>query len=347
MFNILRRQPDYTQFLKVLWRRGKPDHLPFYEHYASPGFIARRTGTHFDKMTPEDENYWRIYVDFWLGMGFDCVPMEVPLKCPLPKGHGKLSEGSETFVVIRTLEDFEKYPWPDEHNPIEFKYFETVAALLPEGAKIVGGVAMGPYEWVSRMLGTVGLSYLLYDNPELVGLMFDKIGRLILSADRQLASMDSICALRQGDDLGYKTSTFLRPEHLRKYVFPIYRQIAEIAHREGKPFILHSCGNLKEVYQDLIEYCKIDGKHSFEDVIMPVSEFKRLYGDRITPLGGLDVDFLCRSTKEEIKAYTRDLIEKCFYDGYWALGTGNSLPNYMPVENYIAALEEGFNLFRR
>ena len=75
---------------------------------------------------------------------------------------------------------------------------------------------------------------------------------------------------------------------------------------------------------------------------MPVEEFKKQYGSKVTPMGGLDVDIICRSNKEELRAYTRKKIEECFYDGYWTLGTGNSLTDYMPVENYIAVLEEGF-----
>ena len=340
----LRRKPDYEQFLKVLWRKGRPDHLPFYEHYASSEFIADRTGTEIHKMGFDSPGYWNIYVDFWLGMGFDVVPMEIPLNCPLAEGHGAASEGSEAHAVIRNWEEYEKYPWPDESHPVEFKHFETAAGLLPDGAKIVGGVCMGPYEWTSQMMGVMGLSYALADAPELVEAVFGRISSLIISADRQIATMDAVCALRQGDDLGFKTSTFLRPELLRKLVFPTYKKITEIAHANGKPFILHSCGNLAEVYEDLIEDCKIDAKHSFEDAIMPVGEFKKLYGSRMTPLGGLDVDAICRSSEQDLRAYARRHIEECFADGYWALGTGNSLPGYMPVENYIAVLEEGLKV---
>lgn len=200
---------------------------------------------------------------------------------------------------------------------------------------------MGPYEWVSQMMGVIGLSYALVDNVELVDRMFDKIGRLIVSANRQLSTMGCIGALRQGDDLGFKTATFLSPDMLRKYVFPTYKKMAEAAHGQDKPFILHSCGNLEDVYDDLIDHCKIDAKHSFEDVILPVSEFKAKYGDRITALGGLDVDVICRSSEEDLRAYTRMQVEKCFSDGYWALGTGNSLTDYMPVENYLIVLDEG------
>jgi uroporphyrinogen decarboxylase len=340
----LKRDVDFEEFLKVLKRTGKPRYLPFYEHIASPGFIARRTETPFDKMAMDDPDYWPIYVDFWLGMGYDCVPMEIPPKFPMPEGHGALSEGSEAFVVIRTREDFEKYPWPSESAPIEFYHFDTVAALLPDGIKIVGGVSAGPYEWAARMMGTVGMSYILADDFELAEMVFAKIGSVHHSAVRQLATMDAMGALRQGDDLGFKTSTFLRPELIRKLVFPTYKKIVNEAHNNGKPFILHSCGNLAELYDDLIEDCKFDAKHSFEDVIMPVDEFKRQYGGRITPLGGLDVDVICRSSPDDLRAYARKKIEECFADGYWALGTGNSLTDYMPVENYITVLEEGMKV---
>jgi len=338
-----KREPDFEQFLKVLTRSGRPSHLPFYEHVASPGFIARRTGIPFDRLDWGGELFWRTYVDFWLGMGYDCIPMEVGLNCPLPHGHGKLSEGSEAWAVISSMEDFEKYPWPDVSNPLDFSHFETVGKLLPDGAKIVGGVCAGPYEWVSRMMGTIGLSYAIADDMNLVDLMFEKIGSLHHSADRQLATMDCIGALRQGDDLGFKTSTFLSPEYLQRWVFPTYRRMVTEAHNAGKPFILHSCGNLAEVYDDIID-CGIDAKHSFEDAIMPVAEFKRQYGDRVTALGGLDVDVICRSSEDDLRVYTRKAIEECFDDGFWALGTGNSLTDYMPVENYLAVLDEGMKV---
>jgi len=337
---LRRREPDFDQFVKVLRRRGVPDHLPLYEHIASEGFIARFTNTPFDKLTPADPDYWRIYVRFWLELGFDCIPIEVPLDLPLPEGDKIASRGSEARAVIHSEADFERYPWPPLSSPLDFRPFEIVANLMPPAAKMVAGVCMGPFEWVSTMMGVKGLSLALYRQPELVRRMFDRIGSLIESGDRQLASMDAVGALRQGDDLGFKTSTFLSPDHLRRYVIPWYARMVRIAHDRGKPFVLHSCGDLSGIYDDLIEV-GIDAKHSFEETILPVEQFKRRYGDRVTPLGGLDVDVLCRGSEEQIRKYTRKKVEQCYTDGHWALGTGNSLTDYLPVENYLIALDEG------
>jgi len=341
---MIRKDRDFSEFLKVLRREGKPAYLPCFELLASSGFIANMTNTPYDKMARTDKDYWKIHVNFWLDLGFDNVPYESGFGFDIPPGKGGATRQSEEHVVFRSMEDFEKFKWPDESNPIDFSVFEEIAKELPPGVKIVGGCGGGPYEWAASLIGTEGLAYALADQPELVEAVFERLGKLHVSGVRQLASMDCIGALRQGDDLGFKTSTFLSPAQLRKYVFPIYTRMANAAHAAGKPFILHSCGNLARVYDDLIDTCKIDAKHSFEEAITPVEDFKAEYGKRITPLGGLDVDLLCRGTHDEIRAYTRRKVEKCFSDGYWAFGTGNSMANYIPVENYLVAHDEAMKV---
>jgi uroporphyrinogen decarboxylase len=114
----------------------------------------------------------------------------------------------------------------------------------------------------------------------------------------------------------------------------------EAVHAHGKPIILHSCGNLAEVMEDIIA-CGWDARHSFEDQIEPVWEAKARWGKRIALLGGFDMDKLARMTAAEVRAHTRFLIEKCAPGGGWALGTGNSVANYIPVDNFLTMLEEG------
>lgn len=333
-------QPAFSEFRKALLRQGRPNHLPLYEHIASPGFISDRLGCDIRKARGRD--YWKLYVDFWLGMGFDCIPMEIPFDLgpqpEMPPDHPDYQ--SEQGARVFCEDDLEKVRWPEVDKPIDFAPFEIVAELIPDSVKIVAGVCCGPFEVASQhIFGVMGLSYMLTDNPKLVRTVFDRLGALYVSANRTLASMDAVGACRQGDDLGFKTSTFLPPAALREYVFPIYKGMADAAHAQDKPFVLHSCGDLQEVYEDLIG-CGIDAKHSFEDQILPVAEFKRRFGHRITPLGGLDVDVICRSDEETLRAYTRQAIELCWTDGHWALGTGNSLTDYMPVGNYLVVLDE-------
>ena len=58
-------------------------------------------------------------------------------------------------------------------------------------------------------------------------------------------------------------------------------------------------------------------------------------------LGGIDVDFLCRASEDEVRQRTRKTLEICMPGGGYCLGTGNSVANYIPVNNYLAMLDEG------
>jgi uroporphyrinogen decarboxylase len=93
---------------------------------------------------------------------------------------------------------------------------------------------------------------------------------------------------------------------------------------------------------DLIDEVGIDAKHSYEDIIMPVTEAKALYGRRIAILGGFDVDRLCRSTEPEIRDYVDLLIDRVGQDGGYALGSGNSIADYVPLDHYLTMLEQGW-----
>ena len=65
------------------------------------------------------------------------------------------------------------------------------------------------------------------------------------------------------------------------------------------------------------------------------------WGVSIALLGGLDVDFLCRASPAAVRARVRATLDACQPGGGYCLGTGNSVANYVPLENYLAMLDEG------
>lgn len=189
------------------------------------------------------------------------------------------------------------------------------------------------------LMGSENLFVAIYDDEALVVRLFERIGQSLAEIAKRLVQYEKLGIYRFGDDLGYKSATMLSPEMLRKYVFPWQKKVVLEAHKAGKAFILHSCGQLQEVMDDLIDDVGIDAKHSFEDAIMPVTEAKKRWGRRIAILGGVDVDFLCRRTPGEVKNYTLKILEECSKNGGYAIGTGNTVTNYIPVKNYLAMLE--------
>ena len=187
----------------------------------------------------------------------------------------------------------------------------------------------------------------MYDNPELVQAVFARTGELITGMYRKLLGLPHLVGSFQGDDMGFKTSTLVSPSFLRRHVLPWHKQLARLAHDHDLIYMLHSCGNLEAIMKDLIEDVRIDARHSFEDAIMPVTSCKQKYGARIGLLGGVDMDKLCRLAPEDLRRYVRELLAVCMPGGRYALGSGNTVANCVPLENYLVMLEEAFNWGRR
>jgi uroporphyrinogen decarboxylase len=138
------------------------------------------------------------------------------------------------------------------------------------------------------------------------------------------------------DDWGFKTQTMISPSQMRGYVVPWHRKITAAGHEAGVPVMMHSCGKLDELEDDIINVIKFDGKHSYEDAIHPVEEAYDMMKGRIAVLGGIDLDFLCRSSVDDIKKRSKAMLDKGMAGGGYALGSGNSIPEYVPDKNFLA-----------
>jgi len=246
-------------------------------------------------------------------------------------------------AMIKNREDFDAYPWPDPENS-DYSLFESSEGYMPEGMKIVV-YSRGPHLGALYMLGYEGICYLLADDEALVRDVINTAGERILGMYAKCAKFDNVGALAIGEDLAFYSGTYLSPKTLRKYVFPWYKKIVDVCHENNKPIIFHSCGNNEAVMEDIIA-CGFDAKHSFEDKITPIWEFKEKWGGRIAVMGGFDMHKLCEMSQEEMKTHAEFLFEKCKPGGGWAFGSGNSIADYVPIKNFIAMISEGHRLGR-
>ena len=240
---------------------------------------------------------------------------------------------------ITTWEEFERYSWP-KVEAFDFFPFEYINSHLPEGMGFITCHGAGILEHLSAIMSYEGLSLCLYDNPALVKAVVDKVGELISAFYEHLLDLENVITIFQGDDMGFRTGTLISPDDLRKYVLPWHKRLAAIVHEHDRPYLLHSCGNVETIMEDLISDVGIDAKHSFEDAIMPVQKFQEKYGERIAVLGGLDLNILGTGSTEEVRQKTRQLIETCGQRGRYAIGSGNSIPSYIPLNNYLAMVDE-------
>ncbi|MCL5674752.1 MAG: hypothetical protein M1501_03285 [Candidatus Omnitrophica bacterium] len=357
-------EPDINEFKNIILGKKTSSKVHFGElHFDREviEYITKNTlGREWVEPVPDDiksrETYLRNFIECWYRLGFDFVRqssdfrfganLHFAAKTRSGKNTADLSTKERQWVeegrgVISSWEDFEKYSWPSA-DKLDLWSFEFVSKNLPPGMGMFGCISQGILEIVlNTLLGFENFSFLLYDNPDIIKSIFNRVGEIIYRGYEKLIGLDKLTGFFQGDDFGFKTSTLVPPKILENYVLPWHKKIAELAHKNGLIYVFHSCGYLEPVMESLIEDVKIDVKHSFEDAIMPVSEFKEKYGKRIGVMGGIDVDKICRLEETELRKYVRNTLDRCMPGGGYVLGSGNSVTNYMSMSNYFAVLDEG------
>ena len=331
-------QPDYANMVKAA-RNIEVKRFPLYEHKVDPKVMEEITGVTFADLYNGDDRdmdeFFRNYCGFFRDMGYDTVSFEELIGPAMP-GSGAL--GEHVKGVIQTREDFEKYPWDgicDTYFQMYRRSFEALRRNMPEGMKAIGGVGYGIFECVQDLVGYEDLCYMRADDEELYHDMFFKIGESNLKIWKRFLQEygDIYCVCRFGDDLGFKSTTLLPPDDIRELIIPQYKPIIQAVHDAGKPFLLHSCGCIFDVMDDIIA-AGIDAKHSNEDQIAPFSYWVEKYGDRIGNFGGIDTDAVCRLDSDAMFDYIQDVVSKSVGHGGFAFGSGNSIPDYVPADGY-------------
>jgi len=336
-------QPDYRN-LEAAARNVEASRIPLYEHGIASEIAEKILNKSFRHLLWGDfedkKEFFRNFCACHQELGYDTVSFEMCITSILPGG-GAL--GGHQKGVIQTRDDFEKYPFdelPELYEKTSYDMFRALHEVMPAGMKAVGGVGNGVFECAQDLVGYMDLCYLSQDDPELYADLFRKLGDVSLKIWQNFMRefSDDYCVLRFGDDLGYKCNTLISADDIVTHVIPQYKKIIDEVHRWGKPFLLHSCGCIFNVMDELIA-AGIDAKHSNEDQIALFPVWVEKYGDRIGNFGGIDTDAVCRLSRAEMKDYITEVVQKSIGHGGFAFGSGNSIPGYVPVDNFLAMNE--------
>jgi uroporphyrinogen decarboxylase len=237
--------------------------------------------------------------------------------------------------VITTKEEFAEFDWPDPDN-LDFSVLDEVAPLLPDGMKIsviIGKIFTG----VWFMMGLETFMLACIDDPELIEMMYEKVIPLQLRAMEAAMKHPAVGMSFHADDLSGKNGPLVHPDHYRQYVFPAYKKMADMA--VDKPMVYHTDGKIDMIIEDLLA-TGIDGWHPVEKQAHDINEVKAQYGNRIALLGNIDLQYtLTKGTPEEVDAEVRERIRDLGPGGGYCVSSGNSIPEYVPIENYAAMLE--------
>jgi hypothetical protein len=130
------------------------------------------------------------------------------------------------------------------------------------------------------------------------------------------------------------------PRHFRQFVFPRLKQIADLCHRYGRPYIKHTDGNVNSLLDDLVA-AGVDAFHAIEPRAgMNIVQLKKDYGGRLVLIGNVDCStVLVDGPESAVRARTEEIIRAVAPGGGFLLSSSNSIHPGVKPEYYLAMLD--------
>jgi uroporphyrinogen decarboxylase len=228
------------------------------------------------------------------------------------------------------------YTFPD---PLDPRFFADIPDKLAKyGDRFrVFQIGFSLYERAWTLRGLQNLLMDFYDHPGFVDELLNAI------ADYNIAQIEQACqydidAVYFGDDWGQQRGLQMGPKRWRAHIFPVLRRMYAVVRGAGKYVFIHSCGDVDELFDDLIDI-GLNCFNPFQPDVMDVYALMQQYRGRLTFHGGLSVQStLPRGTPDDVRRESKRLIE-AGREGSYIFAPSHDVTRDVPLENMLAFIE--------
>jgi uroporphyrinogen decarboxylase len=336
----------YRGGLKQLSKMGEKGNELIIKGYSSFDFVKRG-------LTQSHEFYRRAEIDIALSLA-SIYPRKI-----LESGDGmvdeygrimkqidyKAKDGTETVIneyfggYFKDFDEYESWEPPDPHWEARLINFKAGREIQEEMNNEIFSVpslgALMECSWEG--FGLENFSRILGRSKQAMKI-FDDRGKFTLELVKILAENDAQLVLLW-DDYGFKNGLFMSPKNYQTYVFPWLKRICNTARKLNCKVILHSDGDLLEIFEDIIN-CGVDVLNPIEPTTAnpeyDIFKLNKKYGDKISFSGNLSPMMLTAGTKPEIEQNAKKLIREIGPGGGYIFGSGHSISPSVSIENFEA-----------
>lgn len=265
----------------------------------------------------------------------------------LHKFHDTTPEHIGFRVADRT--EWERFAKPllteiDERR-INFEYYRRMKKRAADEGRFFVWSGINAFECIHPLTGHENMLIGMCDDPEWVLDMAMTYAKLTVELQKILFEREGYPdGIWYYEDMGFKGRPFMSPQMYRDLIQPAHIYTINYAKEHNLPVIMHSCGFIEPLLPGMIE-AGIDCLQVIEvKAGMDLLKLHKLYGDKISFMGGIDVRALCSNDRAQIDAELEAKIPTAKQGYNFMLHTDHSVPKTVDYDNYVYFIKKGLEL---